>query len=411
MIRQSTLTILQNKNHPRIWIEGKYLQQAGFHRGCKINIVWKKDRIEITSNNIGSHTVSSHRNNPIVDINNEKIKSIFSISEKIDVAVDFGKIIIKKSKTVLKKLASLKDRSCGVAFAGAGLMDIALKKSGFDIKWAIEKNKKYADIYQKNHPDVTVYNSDIADINYHCLQKVNTIVGSIPCEPYSVVNQTKTEIHETEDLSIFFLMLVDAINPETIVIEEVPRFVKSKAGLMTMQALKRMGYSVDYQIICGKDFGELEVRRRAVIIASTRKIDFPKPTHIPEITFADVLEKPDSPHLEWFDETTKPWLFRQWRNHKEKGNFFGYNIMINEDSKSTQAITKRYFNIQATSPIVRHPTKDLYRLLTVNEVKKIKGVPSDYDLTEFKTVAGECLGQGVLVRLFEKILYEIAKTQ
>jgi len=96
-------------------------------------------------------------------------------------------------------------------------------------------------------------------------------------------------------------------------------------------------------------------------------------------------------------------LFEHWDNQKAKGNNFNSQI-ITEDSTQIQAIKKRYFAQQGDNPVVKHPSKpDTYRWLTLSEVKIIMGLDESYDLGETKTVAGEALGQGVLINVFKKI--------
>jgi len=45
--------------------------------------------------------------------------------------------------------------------------------------------------------------------------------------------------------------------------------------------------------------------------------------------------------------------------------------------------------------------------LTLNEVKKIMGLPDDFELGPSKTTAGEAMGQGVLVNTFKKIIQAV----
>jgi len=62
---------------------------------------------------------------------------------------------------------------------------------------------------------------------------------------------------------------------------------------------------------------------------------------------------------------------------------------------------------QGDGVVVKHPTRaECWRWLTVNEIKKIHGVPPSYYLGEekSKTGAGEILGQGVIVSFFQKII-------
>lgn len=403
MIRTTVLTIGERKNKPRLWIEGKYLERAGFIQGCTIFVDWKENSINITTDEKGDHIVSKKKDHSVIDINNEKIKSVFKVADKVRVLVDVGKIIIQQTKQTIRKSQQLNDKSCGSLFAGGGLLDEAVKQAGYNTIWAIEKEQNYAEVWQANHNGI-MHNCDISDIPYDELAKVELLVGGIPCEPFSQLRQNqKGEFHENTDLSMFFLMIVEAVNPKTIILEEVAPYLNSEIGQATIQALKRMGYNVETKIISGLDHGEFTVRKRAVIIASTEKINFPEDS-TQKRTMSEILLSHDDPSCEWWDRSTKAWVFDHWDKQTAKGNNFA-SQQITADSDNVQAITKRYFAQQGGNPVVKHPFKEgTFRWLTPKEVSRIMGLPDDYYLGSTKTNAGEILGQGVLVKVFKKVI-------
>ena len=78
-----------------------------------------------------------------------------------------------------------------------------------------------------------------------------------------------------------------------------------------------------------------------------------------------------------------------------------------------QAITKRYFAGQGDNPVVKdtRPGREgWFRWLTLSEVKRLIGLPDQYDLGCTRTTAGEVLGQGVLVDVFHRIIRSVAPT-
>lgn len=403
MIRQTVLSIQENKSKdtPRIWIEGQYLEKAGFVKGTKINLSWQSNKIEIYTHQDGSKLVSGKKY-PIIDINNQQIREVFE-TEKVKVTVDYGHISIEKTKIENKKANLLKDHSAGCVFSGGGLLDEAVNQAGYNIKWSIEANKKYADIWQKNHKGI-MYNGDIADFDYSELEQVQLLVAGIPCEPFSVVRRNKDEVSENLDLTMFFLMVVEHVNPEKIILEEVPAYLKSEIGIACIMALKRMGYKVEHKLMSGTEYGQLTTRKRAVIVASlTDDPQFPQETQSNR-SMSEVLQDVNDSECEWFSRETKSWVFEHWEKQAAKGNNFQSQI-VTKDSKSVQAITKRYFAQQAGNPVVGHPlSNELFRWLTITEVKRIMGLPDSYDLGDTKTFAGEVMGQGVLVDVFKQVI-------
>ena len=63
--RYSTTTIGQNKNAPRVWLEGKYLLNAGFMPAKNIEVEFSPNQITITLNPSGQRKISSKKDGRI----------------------------------------------------------------------------------------------------------------------------------------------------------------------------------------------------------------------------------------------------------------------------------------------------------------------------------------------------------
>lgn len=385
------MTVQENKNAPRIWIEGLYLTKAGFNKGDSISVNFKEESIEILKSTTGGKIVS-YKKSPIIDINNSKILQVFKITEKINVTVELNKITISKSKIEIRKKTALRDGTVGELFAGGGLLSKALELAGLKTKWAIEKNPAYAENWESNFNGV-MYNSDISEIDYSKLEPVEIIAGGIPCENFSIARQNSDIGAETIDLSMFFMMIVERMNPRTIILEEVPMYLKSEIGIATMRALERLGYKVESKIVSGNNYGELQNRKRAIVIATYDKITLPNETKFVG-SAKDILLDEADPECNWFTKLEKPHMFSQ-----KDGKF--QPQIITRDTESIQGITRRYQAFQKQNPLVKHSTEEKFRLLTISETRKLMGVPVDYKLPEGKILSGEILGQGVLVNVFK----------
>lgn len=411
MIRTTVLTIGQNKDRARIWIEGKYLEKAGFSRGSSIYVKFSEKQIEINLHHAGDHIVCGKKH-PVIDINNNKIKKSFPVSKQVRVIIEIGKIKISITNIEHRKLTALRDGTYGEIFAGGGLLSESAKQAGLKCKWSIEIDPKYADIWQLNH-EGTMHNSDVAEVILEELEQVEFLIGGIPCEPFSIARKNKgketksSAMHQNIDLSMHFLIIVKKVNPRKIILEEVTPYLKSEIGIATISALKRMGYNIEVKQVSGTQFGEVTTRKRVVIIASYDEIKSMKFISINK-KICDVLQNVNDTECKWWNRKTKSWVFINWEKEKAKGNNFQSQIITYDSVEPVQTIPKRYFAQQAGNPVVKHPTlSDTYRWLTLTEVKRIMGLPDDYDLGDTKTIAGEVLGQGVLVNMFKKIFQEI----
>jgi len=425
-IRTSLLTIGKNKGTPRLWIEGKYLKLAGFNEGRKVRTEYGDNEIVITLADDGDHTVSGGRSrsrHPVLDYQNCDIIKAMKSAKKVEVTTAFGKIVITPARSEARRISRRADGSCGSVFSGGGLLDEAATQAGYTPEFAVEVSPEFANVFQANHSG-HMHCSCISEVNIRSLPQVDLLTLGVPCEPFSQKRRNQGGIekrktsgpadHELADMSFWGLMVVDQCNPRTVVLENVPAYVESEIGQITMTALRRMGYAVDHRIIAGTEYGALTTRKRAVIVAATEMI------YWPEIetncrTMREVLLPADHPECQWFhtSDPSKNWLFSHWKKQTAKGNGFA-SQQVTPETPAVQAISKRYFAGQGDAPVVRdvRPGRDRwFRWLTLGEVKTIMGLPLSYDLGETKTFAGEVMGQGVLVDVFAKIIRAIAPGQ
>ena len=102
------------------------------------------------------------------------------------------------------------------------------------------------------------------------------------------------------------------------------------------------------------DFGGLTSRKRAIILARTGgPVEWPVPNLFSTRTLSDVLLP--TKQREWFNEESKPWLFRHWREQVAKASGF-VSQQLTANSSHVSTITKRYFAGQGQHPVVKHPT-------------------------------------------------------
>lgn len=418
--RKATLTIGENKGAPRIWLEGKWLQSSGFECGNTIDIDIRSNKITITPDPSGVRKVAGKKKNtvPVIDINNNNIKEAFNNADTVLVTAGDHCITITPAYTTLLMSQRELAKTEASMFSGGGFLSLAAKLCGFSPKLAVEIDPVYASLYSENHPDAKMYNMCVSQVPYHDLDQFKPIglfTAGIPCEPFSKIRRLDRggqekrdtslvpESHELGDMTFWTLRNIEALNPHTIIIEEVPGFLKSGAGEILLHVLKRLYRYVDAKILNPIDYGSLTGRKRAVIVAQDLPIKWPseyKSNHL----LGDIFEDIDH---EWFDRSTKEWLFNHWDRQTAKGNGFASQI-YNASSESIGTIKKRYFAQQGDNPVIAHPTKEnVYRWLTLPEVKRLHGIPDNYFVGESKTTAGEVIGQGVVVDMFKQVIGSI----
>jgi len=418
--RVSTTALAQHKNAPRIWLEGKYLQDAGFVPGCHIQVEFATNKIVITLAPNGPRIVSSkkQRQVPVVDLNSSAIQTTFGNTiSKLQVIVSPNRIVLTPAHSTALRASRCKNGTEGSCFSGGGLLTQAAKQAGYNPAFAIEVDPGYAAIFEQNHPEAKMFNLSVEDVPLESLPQVEILTLGIPCSPWSKARtrdcQTGNkrdrslppEAHPLSDLTVWAALLIRHVNAASVVIEEAPDYLNSSAGYMLRLFLERAGYFVHAAVLDPTLYGEITGRKRTVIVA-TSEPGFQWPVTAPcTKTFADYADPSELAESQYFTPAEKPWLFNHWETQTRKGNGFA-PPQLTANSTHVPVLRRRYFAQQGDGVVVKHPTREAYRWLSLAEARRIHGIPENYFLDEEHSLtrAGEGIGQGVIVSFFQEIL-------
>jgi site-specific DNA-cytosine methylase len=85
---------------------------------------------------------------------------------------------------------ALKALTVGDLYCGAGGFSEGLRQAGFRISWAVDSWGAAADTYERNL-GVKVIQKDVTEkeFDFHELPRVNVLIGSPPCQPFSLANR------------------------------------------------------------------------------------------------------------------------------------------------------------------------------------------------------------------------------
>jgi DNA (cytosine-5)-methyltransferase 1 len=407
--RHSTVKLGRNRKGARVYLQGKWLAAAGFRPGARTQAELdpRAHRVVIVLDAHGARVVSGKGEVPVLDLNSTALEDVFAGAEQLQVVTRHGSITITPARTAAKIATRCRNGREGALFAGGGLLSQAAREAGYTPAFAVEIDERYAEAFATNHPEAQVFCMDIAQVPLEALPPVELLTVGIPCEPFSKKRQKAglpPEAHDLGDMVFWALRVIDHLNPATVVVEEVPGFLKSGAGFILLAALRRMGYAVDAQVVDSSEQGALAIRKRAIIVATSGGVPlFPRAVPC-AARLGDLLDA-DVPEEAWFTRESKGWLFRHWEAQAAKGNFFARCNTLNAEARRVPALTKRYFAEQGDGVVLAHPTRPgTFRWLTVAEAKRLHGLPASYWLPKARTVAGEILGQGVVVSTFRRVI-------
>jgi DNA (cytosine-5)-methyltransferase 1 len=178
-------------------------------------------------------------------------------------------------------------------FAGAGGLSHGLEQAGHKVILASDIDSNMCQTFAFNHPKASVLRNDLANqLEYRDLiyeieevlkgRTLNLLVGGPPCQGFSTAGKWNIT-DERNSLVFAMLRVVKRIQPEYVIIENVPGLAKinkgkSLNGIVT--TLKKIGYCSKLHILKSEEFGVPQRRRRIFIIAFRHKNEICSPVPI-----------------------------------------------------------------------------------------------------------------------------------
>ncbi|MCO8242963.1 DNA cytosine methyltransferase [Haladaptatus sp. AB643] len=180
-------------------------------------------------------------------------------------------------------------------FCGAGGLSSGFARAGYNIVTGVDNNEHSIDTFDANH-DCKPIVADIEEENildrirdsiqangYSC-HDIDIVVGGPPCRGFSMANvQSNPEENPLNNLPTRFLEIVEEIDPEAVLIENVPRLLTISDGQykqMILSKLKSLGYNVAQGVLKAEKFGVPQKRRRVFFMGlKLSKPTLPDPSH------------------------------------------------------------------------------------------------------------------------------------
>jgi DNA (cytosine-5)-methyltransferase 1 len=436
-------TVGQNRGRSRVWLEGKKLEREGFDVGMKYDVTVNEGSVVLMLSDDGKYMVSKRtrngRTSPIIDLTGQVVSDKFEVESLIRVVVNGSKIVItghhsterqnEREDRLLRKLKSGESLSACSLCHGLGILDSAfdsgLRMSGIKsvISVAVEQEKKYLEGSLNNNPQLwdsrsCVIESPIESVN---LMKnpaqVDTVIIGLPCTGFSRGGKSKLKLDCAESHnkggSVFFYLLsfVQIMNPSIVLIECVPELLNSVSMIIIRSVLKGLGYTTSERILEGNEYGALENRKRACVVAVSNgiadgyDIENIKPLRQKEPCIGDVLESIplDADCWKPFD-----YLVAKEARDKAAGKGFARQIVTGIEPQCG-VITRGYFKCRSGDVYLAHPkNKKLSRLFTVSEHCKLKTIPRHIVRGLSQSTSHEALGQSVVYEAFKAVGVHLA---
>lgn len=195
-------------------------------------------------------------------------------------------------------------------FSGAGGMSLGARRAGINVLAAIEIDENSAATFSLNHPEVTIYNSDVRGFDFKPLKQrlpndsneQVIIFGGPPCQGYSYSNsRTRSTENPKNWLFLELLRAVEELYPHWVCVENVRGIANTASGVFVDQLgakLQAMGYTIRSALLDACDFGVPQRRVRYFLVANRCgcSFSFPPATAHTCVTVRDAVA--DLPPLE-----------------------------------------------------------------------------------------------------------------
>jgi DNA (cytosine-5)-methyltransferase 1 len=178
-------------------------------------------------------------------------------------------------------------------FCGAGGLTAGFEAAGYEVTFALDRDRDSCETYHLNHPTVDVEQGSIVDLSPTEIARrsgthIDVVLGGPSCQGFSTHGRRNGWVRENDErneLWLHMLKVVQHLKPRAFLMENVPGLVYWREGAFgetILDEFRRIGYSVSKQIILAADHGIPQRRRRLFIVGLRGKADFnfPKETHL-----------------------------------------------------------------------------------------------------------------------------------
>lgn len=284
-------------------------------------------------------------------------------------------------------------------FAGIGGIRLAFESIGGQCVFTSEWDKHAGETYKANFGDAPL--GDITQIHERDLPKHDVLLAGFPCQPFSHAGLKKGFDDTRGTLFFDIARILKSKRPSVVLLENVKGFANHDKG-NTFRVVKRtledLGYVVHNKVLNAKDFGVPQNRERIYIVAIRNNLrgadayEFPT-APMTRTRLGDILERNVD---EKYTISDKLWAGHQRRlkEHRAKGNGFGYSLFT-EESSYTSTISARYYK-DGSEILISQKGKNP-RKVTPREAARLQGFPESFEIPVSDAQAYRQFGNSVAV--------------
>lgn len=302
-------------------------------------------------------------------------------------------------------------------FAGIGGIDLAFEQAGCKVVWANEIDKHACKTYRLNFGEKYLVEDDIKNISTKYIPKFDILTAGFPCQAFSSVGLLQGFDDPRGNLFFEIIRIAKDIKPRVVFLENVANLLKHDDGntfKVIQSMLKELGYTVLFQVMNAKEYGNLPQQRNRIYIVAFRfkknlsKFKYPDMIPLTRTAFDlyDKTRQEDRYYMDGHRMWDRMMEYMTERNRVYRFTDWGL-------SRSREGICPTLLAAMG-SRFERIPFfYDDYsvRLMTPRECARMQGFPEEYILpdTNEKQVYKQ-IGNSVAVPVVYRIAENIVKT-
>jgi len=157
-------------------------------------------------------------------------------------------------------------------FSGIGGFDLGFERAGIECVAVCEIDKNAQSVLRRRFPNAQLFD-DVRKVGKgtHERKSIDLVCGGFPCQDVSIAGKRAGLAGERSGLWFEFARVIDELEPQWVVIENVPGLLSSNGGrdfAVIVRWLAQRGYGVAWRVLDAQYFGVPQRRRRVFIVGS-----------------------------------------------------------------------------------------------------------------------------------------------
>lgn len=155
-------------------------------------------------------------------------------------------------------------------FAGWGGFTAGAEEAGIDVVWAANHWPLAVETHQLNHPGTLHVCQDLRQADWAKLPAYEVLLAGPACQGHSSASQPRRRpYHDALRATAWAVVdCADETEPEAIVVENVPAFVRWRLFEHWKGALEALGYTLDVRFLTASHFGVPQRRTRLFVVCT-----------------------------------------------------------------------------------------------------------------------------------------------